>query len=71
MFVKAGSGPEIVRKEETPAGHQYGCSAVSAARTSVSSRCWSPSTTAPRSFHFFQHTGIDILYMLSGVMEYG
>ena len=52
-------------------GTPTSCSAACAGPTSGSSRCWSRSTTSTEVFPLFQHAGIEILYMLSGVMEYG
>ena len=64
MFVKAGSGPEIVRKG-TRAGHTYELlgslrgplqAGRAAARASLDE--------STEVFPLFQHTGIEILYML-------
>ena len=70
VFVKAGSGPEIVRKG-TRAGHTYEllgqpARAVQAGRAAA---CLLDDET--EVFPLFQHAGIEILYMLNGVMEYG
>jgi len=70
VFVKAGSGPEIVRKG-TRAGHRYellGSLRGPYKRVEPLLVSLDDSTEV---FPLFQHTGIDILYMLSGVMEYG
>jgi transcriptional regulator with XRE-family HTH domain len=70
VFVKAGSGPEIVRKG-TRAGHRYellGSLRGPYKRVEPLLVSLDESTEV---FPLFQHTGIDVLYMLSGVMEYG
>jgi transcriptional regulator with XRE-family HTH domain len=70
IFVKAGSGPEIVRKG-TRAGHRYellGSLRGPYKRVEPLLVSLDDSTEV---FPLFQHTGIEILYMLSGVMEYG
>jgi transcriptional regulator with XRE-family HTH domain len=69
VFVKAGSGPEIVRKG-TRAGHTYELlgslrgpyKRVEPLLVSLDERS--------EMFPLFQHSGIEILYMLEGVMEY-
>jgi transcriptional regulator with XRE-family HTH domain len=69
VFVKAGSGPEIVRKG-TRAGHTYELlgslrgpyKRVEPLLVSLDERS--------EMFPLFQHSGIEILYMLDGVMEY-
>jgi transcriptional regulator with XRE-family HTH domain len=69
VFVKAGSGPEIVRKG-TRAGHTYELlgslrgpyKRVEPLLVSLDERS--------EMFPLFQHSGIEILYMLGGVMEY-
>jgi transcriptional regulator with XRE-family HTH domain len=69
VFVKAGAGPEIVRKG-TRAGHTYELlgslrgpyKRVEPLLVSLDERS--------EVFPLFQHTGIEILYMLEGVMEY-
>jgi transcriptional regulator with XRE-family HTH domain len=69
VFVKAGSGPEIVRKG-TRAGHIYELlgslrgpyKRVEPLLVSLDERS--------EVFPLFQHDGIEILYMLEGAMEY-
>ena len=69
VFVKAGSGPEIVRKG-TRSGHSYELlgslrgpyKRVEPLLVSLDERS--------EVFPLFQHAGIEILYMLTGVMEY-
>jgi transcriptional regulator with XRE-family HTH domain len=69
VFVKAGTGPEIVR-QGTRAGHTYELlgsmrgpyKRVEPLLVSLSDR--------NEVFPLFQHAGIEMLYMLVGVMEY-
>jgi transcriptional regulator with XRE-family HTH domain len=69
VFVKAGSGPEIVRKG-TRAGHTYELlgslrgpyKRVEPLLVSLDERS--------EMFPLFQHSGIEVLYMLEGVMDY-
>jgi transcriptional regulator with XRE-family HTH domain len=69
VFVKAGTGPEIVR-QGTRAGHTYELlgsmrgpyKRVEPLLVSLSDR--------NEVFPLFQHAGIEMLYMLGGVMEY-
>jgi transcriptional regulator with XRE-family HTH domain len=69
VFVKAGTGPEIVR-QGTRAGHTYELlgsmrgpyKRVEPLLVSLSDR--------NEVFPLFQHAGIEMLYMLTGVMEY-
>jgi ribosome-binding protein aMBF1 (putative translation factor) len=69
VFVKAGAGPEIVRKG-TRAGHTYELlgslrgpyKRVEPLLVSLDERS--------EVFPLFQHAGIEILYMLAGLMEY-
>ena len=70
VFVKAGSGPRSCARAPGPAT-PTSCSAASAGRTSGWSRCSSSLDDETEVFPLFQHAGIEILYMLSGVMEYG
>jgi DNA-binding XRE family transcriptional regulator len=70
VFVKAGSGPEIVR-QGTRAGHTYELlgslrgphKRVEPLLVSLNERS--------EVFPLFQHAGVEILYMLEGIMEYG
>jgi transcriptional regulator with XRE-family HTH domain len=69
VFVKAGSGPEIVRKG-TRSGHTYELlgslrgpyKRIEPLLVSLAERT--------EVFPLFQHAGIEILYMLDGIMEY-
>jgi transcriptional regulator with XRE-family HTH domain len=69
VFVKADSGPEIVR-QGTRAGHTYELlgsmrgpyKRVEPLLVSLSDR--------NEVFPLFQHAGIELLYMLTGIMEY-
>ena len=69
VFVKAGSGPEIVR-QGTRAGHTYellGSLRGPYKRVEPLLVSLNESTEV---FPLFQHAGIEILYMLKGVMDY-
>jgi ribosome-binding protein aMBF1 (putative translation factor) len=69
VFVKAGSGPEIVRKG-TRSGHTYellGSLRGPYKRVEPLLVSLAESTEV---FPLFQHAGIEILYMLDGIMEY-
>jgi transcriptional regulator with XRE-family HTH domain len=70
VFVKAGSGPEIVRKG-TRAGHSYELLGSLRGPYKRIEPLLVSLDESSEVFPLFQHTGIDILYMLSGVMEYG
>jgi transcriptional regulator with XRE-family HTH domain len=69
VFVKADSGPEIIR-QGTRAGHTYELlgsmrgpyKRVEPLLVSLSDR--------NEVFPLFQHAGIELLYMLTGIMEY-
>jgi transcriptional regulator with XRE-family HTH domain len=69
VFVKAGTGPEIVRKG-TRAGHTYqllGSLRGPYKRVEPLLVSLAESTEV---FPLFQHPGIEMLYMLDGIMEY-
>ena len=70
MFVKAGSGPEIVRKG-TRAGHTYELLGSFRGPYKRVEPLLVKLDNETEIFPLFQHSGIDILYMLNGVMEYG
>ena len=71
VFVKAGTGPEIVRKG-TRAGHTYELLGSAAGAVQAGgAACSSPSIERPRCSRSSSTAGVEILYMLSGVMEYG
>jgi len=70
VFVKAGSGPEIVRKG-TRAGHTYELLGSLRGPYKRVEPLLVKLDNETEVFPLFQHSGIDILYMLNGVMEYG
>jgi transcriptional regulator with XRE-family HTH domain len=70
VFVKAGSGPEIVRKG-TRAGHTYELLGSLRGPYKRIEPLLVKLDDETEVFPLFQHSGIEILYMLSGVMEYG
>ncbi len=70
VFVKAGSGPEIVRKG-TRAGHTYELLGSLRGPYKRVEPLLVSLDDETEVFPLFQHSGIEILYMLSGVMEYG
>jgi transcriptional regulator with XRE-family HTH domain len=70
IFVKAGSGPEIVRKG-TRAGHTYQLLGSLRGPYKRVEPLLVSLDEEREVFPLFQHAGIEILYMLSGVMEYG
>ena len=70
IFVKAGSGPEIVR-QGTRAGHIYQLlGSLRGPRKRVEPLLVSL-TESSEVFPIFQHSGTELLYMLQGVMDYG
>jgi DNA-binding XRE family transcriptional regulator len=70
VFVKAGSGPEIVRKG-TRAGHTYELLGSLRGPYKRVEPLLVKLDDETEVFPLFQHSGIELLYMLSGVMEYG
>jgi ribosome-binding protein aMBF1 (putative translation factor) len=70
VFVKAGSGPEIVRKG-TRSGHTYELLGTLRGPYKRVEPLLVSLEEETEVFPLFQHPGIEILYMLSGVMEYG
>jgi transcriptional regulator with XRE-family HTH domain len=70
VFVKAGSGPEIVRKG-TRAGHTYELLGSLRGPYKRVEPLLVKLDDETEVFPLFQHSGIEVLYMLSGVMEYG
>jgi ribosome-binding protein aMBF1 (putative translation factor) len=70
IFVKAGSGPEIVRKG-TRAGHTYELLGSLRGPYKRVEPLLVSLDEQNEVFPLFQHPGIEILYMLGGVMEYG
>jgi DNA-binding XRE family transcriptional regulator len=69
VFVKAGSGPEIVR-QGTRAGHTYQLLGTLRGPHKRVEPLLVSLTEAAEVFPLFQHPGIEVLYMLEGVMEY-
>jgi ribosome-binding protein aMBF1 (putative translation factor) len=69
VFVKAGSGPEIVRKG-TRSGHTYELLGSLRGPYKRVEPLLVSLDESSEVFPLFQHPGIEILYMLSGTMEY-
>jgi len=69
VFVKAGSGPEIVR-QGTRAGHAYQLLGSMRGPFKRVEPLLVTLTERTEVFPLFQHPGIEMLYMLQGVMEY-
>jgi transcriptional regulator with XRE-family HTH domain len=69
VFVKAGSGPEIVR-QGTRAGHTYELLGSLRGPYKRVEPLLVSLDEKHEVFPLFQHQGIEILYMLEGVMEY-
>jgi len=69
VFVKAGSGPEIVRKG-TRAGHTYQLLGTLRGPYKRVEPLLVSLAESTEVFPLFQHSGIEMLYMLEGVMEY-
>jgi DNA-binding XRE family transcriptional regulator len=70
VFVKADSGPEIVRKG-TRAGHRYQLLGSLRGPERKVEPLLVSLTERTEVFPLFQHPGVELLYMLDGVMEYG
>jgi DNA-binding XRE family transcriptional regulator len=69
VFVKAGSGPEIVRKG-TRAGHTYELLGSLRGPYKRVEPLLVSLVESSEVFPLFQHPGIEMLYMLEGTMEY-
>ncbi len=69
VFVKAGTGPEIVR-QGTRAGHTYELLGSMRGPYKRIEPLLVSLTDRNEVFPLFQHAGIELLYMLTGVMEY-
>lgn len=69
VFVKAGSGPEIVRKG-TRAGHTYELLGTMRGPYKRIEPLLVSLVESTEVFPLFQHPGVEILYMLEGAMEY-
>ncbi|HEX3427028.1 MAG TPA: XRE family transcriptional regulator [Acidimicrobiales bacterium] len=70
VFVKAGHGPEIVR-QGTRAGHRYQLLGTLRGPRKTLEPLLVTLTERSEIFPLFQHSGVEMLYMLQGVMEYG
>jgi len=70
VFVKAGRGPEIVR-QGTRAGHRYELLGNLRGPHKVLEPLLVTLTERTEVFPLFQHPGVEMLYMLEGIMEYG
>jgi transcriptional regulator with XRE-family HTH domain len=70
VFVKADSGAEIVR-QGTRAGHAYQLLGTMRGPRKRLEPLLVTLTEVAEVFPSFQHPGIELLYMLNGVMEYG
>ena len=70
IFVKAGHGPEIIRKA-TRAGHRYELLGTLRGPRKMLEPLLVTLTERSEVFPLFQHAGVELLYMLSGVMDYG
>ena len=69
VFVKAGSGPEIVRKG-TRSGHTYELLGSMRGPYKRVEPLLVSLVESSEVFPLFQHAGIEILYMLAGTMDY-
>jgi DNA-binding XRE family transcriptional regulator len=70
VFMKAGAGPEIVRKG-TRSGHRYELLGSLRGPTKRFEPLLVSLTERSEVFPLFQHPGVEMLYQLEGVMEYG
>lgn len=70
VFVKAGSGPEIIRTG-TRAGHRYELLGSLRGPTKRFEPLLVSLTEQGEVFPLFQHSGVEMIYQLEGVMEYG
>jgi transcriptional regulator with XRE-family HTH domain len=70
VFVKADSGPEIVR-QGTRAGHRYQLLGSLRGPDRKLEPLLVSLTERTEVFPLFQHSGVEMLYMLEGVMDYG
>ncbi len=69
VFVKAGSGSEIVRRG-TRAGHSYQLLGSLRGPNKKMEPLLVTLTESKEVFPVFQHAGIELLYMLEGVVDY-
>lgn len=70
VFVKAGAGPEIIR-QGTRAGHHYRLLGSLRGQEHKVEPLLVTLEEPAEVFPLFQHNGVEILYMLQGVMDYG
>jgi transcriptional regulator with XRE-family HTH domain len=70
LLVRAGQGVEIVRKG-TRVGHRYQLLGSMRGSHRVMEPMLVTLTEHSEVFPLFQHSGIEFIYMLEGVMEYG
>src|SRR5271166_2338225 len=70
LFVRAGQGVEIVRKG-TRVGHQYQLLGEMRGPNKIVEPMLVTLNEQSEVFPLFQHPGIEFIYMLAGVMEYG
>jgi len=70
VYVRASSGPEIVR-QGTRAGHRYQLLGSLRGPDRKFEPLLVSLTERSEVFPLFQHSGVEMLYMLEGVMEYG
>jgi transcriptional regulator with XRE-family HTH domain len=70
VFVKAGSGPEIIR-QGTRAGHRYQLLGSLRGPERKIEPLLVSLNERTEVFPLFQHSGVELLYMLEGLMEYG
>ncbi|MGF7235045.1 MAG: helix-turn-helix domain-containing protein [Frankia sp.] len=70
VFVKSGSGPEIVRSG-TRAGHTYEMLGSLRGPTKRLEPLLVSLSERSEVFPQFQHDGVELLHMLDGVMDYG
>jgi transcriptional regulator with XRE-family HTH domain len=70
VFVKAGTGPEIVRKG-TRSGHTYELLGSLRGPYKRVEPLLVSLDEETEVFPLFQHAGIEILYMLTGIIDYG
>jgi DNA-binding XRE family transcriptional regulator len=70
LFVRAGQGVEIVRKG-TRVGHRYELLGAMRGPNKVMEPMLVALNERSEVFPLFQHPGIEFIYMLEGVVEYG
>jgi transcriptional regulator with XRE-family HTH domain len=70
VYVKASSGPEIVR-QGTRAGHRYQLLGSLRGPDRKIEPLLVSLTERSEVFPLFQHSGVELIYMLDGAMDYG